>query len=73
MYENFLHAVIHINHTKIFLRKKIYHENFLHENKVNYSTQLLKDFSISILDSKIVTQKYMIHFVINDYDECCGI
>ena len=46
--QNFLHenfykgsnysnkAVIYINHTKIFLHKKFYHEIFLHENKANY-------------------------------------
>ena len=44
MYKNFLHetfyirlnysnkAVIHINHMKLFLYTKFYHENILHEN-----------------------------------------
>ena len=32
-------AVIYGNHTKIFLRKNFYYENFLHKNKANYGSQ----------------------------------
>ena len=53
LYKNFLHekflnysnrAVIHVNHTKIFLHENFYHEIFLHKNKANF----FKNYSILI-------------------------
>ena len=51
-------AVIHVNHTKIFLHENFYHEIFLHENKTNYgsSCSAHEDLKCLNLDVKLYSK-----------------